>query len=169
MPYQVKLNNRLARVELLHWQDSTVIITVDGKEYTLDFEKVSPGSFSILHNHISYNLELVPGDTVKRYTINTYKSAYEAEIIDAESQYLAARNKGMDQQAENAITAPIPGKVVRIPVEVGDQVDVGQTLIIISAMKMESEFKAKKAGTVKEIRVKEGDTVEARKMMIIVE
>lgn len=169
MSHEVKINNRTARVELIHWEGSYVSIRVDGKAYNLDFEKVNQGIFSILHNHKSYNIELIPGENVKKYTVNTYKDTYETEIIDAESKYLAARNAGTEQDVENTVAAPIPGRVVKIPVTVGDTVEVGQTLVIFSAMKMESEFKAKKEGVVKEIRVKEGDTVEAKKIMVVVE
>lgn len=169
MSYEVKINNRTAEVDLLQWEGSFVNIVVDGKEYVLDFEKVNKGIFSILHNNKSYNIEIIPGENVKKYTINTYKNTYEAEVIDAESKYRASRLVGSEEDAENNIIAPIPGKVVKIPVNEGDTVEPGQTLIIFSAMKMESEFKAKKQGIVKEIRVKEGDTVEAKKVMVVVE
>ncbi|TVQ86281.1 MAG: acetyl-CoA carboxylase biotin carboxyl carrier protein subunit [Bacteroidetes bacterium] len=169
MSFEVKINNRTAHVELLQWEGSFVNIKVDGKEYKLDFEKVNQGIFSILHDNNSYNIELIPGDNVKKYTVNTYKNTYEAEIIDAEAKYRAARLKGVDEDAENTVVAPIPGKVVKIPVSIGDSVEAGQTLVIFSAMKMESEFKAKKDGVVKEIRVNEGDTVEAKKVMVVVE
>ncbi|TVQ06498.1 MAG: biotin/lipoyl-binding protein [Bacteroidetes bacterium] len=169
MSYEVKINNRTANVELIQWEGSYVSIKVDGKTYNLDFEKVNQGIFSILHNHKSYNIELIPGENVKKYTVNTYKETYEAEIIDAESKYRASRMAGSKEEGENTIVAPIPGKVVKIPVSVGDAVEAGQTLVIFSAMKMESEFKSKKDGVVKEIRVKEGDIVEAKKVMVVVE
>ena len=169
MSYEVKVNNHTKKVELIQWDGSYVNIMVDGKEYKLDFEKVGEGLFSMIHNNKSYNVELIPGENVKKYTINTYKHTYETEIIDAETKYRMAREKGGDQDAENTIVAPIPGKVVKIPVNVGDQVEAGQTIVIFSAMKMESEFKAKKEGEVKEIRVKEGDTVEAKKVMVVME
>ena len=169
MSYEVKINNRTAKVELLQWDGTYVNIKVDEKEYILDFEKVNQGIFSIIHNNNSYNIELIPGENVKQYTINTYKNSYETEVIDAESKYRAARLKGSEEDAENTVIAPIPGKVVKIPVIVGDAVEAGQTLVIFSAMKMESEFKAKKEGVVKEIRVKEGDIVEAKKVMVVVE
>jgi biotin carboxyl carrier protein len=169
MSYEVKLNNRIAKVDLLQWENSHVNIIVDGKEYIIDFEKVGPGVFSMIHNHKSFNIELIPEVDSKKFIVNTYKHTYDVEIIDAESKYIASRTKGSEDDFDNVIVAPIPGKVVKIPVNVGDEVEAGQTLVIFSAMKMESEFKAKKAGVVKDIRVKECDTVEAKKVMIVVE
>jgi biotin carboxyl carrier protein len=169
MSYEVKLNNRIARVELLQWENSYVHIKVDEKDYIIDFEKVGPGIFSMIHNNKSFNIELIAEEDSKKFTVNTYKHTYDVEIIDAESKYIASRMKGSEDDVENTIVAPIPGKVVKIMVNPGDEVEAGQTLVIFSAMKMESEFKSKKAGIVKDIKVKEGDTVEAKKVMVVVE
>lgn len=169
MSYEIKINNRIANLELLEWEDSYVSVRVDGKEYELDFEKVNQGIFSIIHKNISYNIELIPGENVKKYTVNTVNRSYEVEIIDAETKYRTARGSATDDDSENTILAPIPGKVVKIPVDIGDDVKAGQTVVIFSAMKMESEFKARKDGKIKEIRVKEGDTVEAKKVMVVIE
>lgn len=169
MSYQVKINNRTAKVELLQWDGSHVNIKVDDKEYIIDFEKVNQGIFSMITNNKSYNVELIPEQNSKRYVVNTYKHSYETEIIDAESKYRASRLKGSSDELGNTIVAPIPGKVVKILVNEGDEVEAGQILIVFSAMKMESEFKAPKAGVVKQINVTEGITVEAKKIMMVVE
>ncbi len=63
----------------------------------------------------------------------------------------------------------MPGKVVKLFVSEGDQVEAGQTLIIISAMKMESEFKAPISGKVIRVTTSEGSTVEGKQPLIIIE
>ena len=63
----------------------------------------------------------------------------------------------------------MPGKVVKIPVSVGETVTAGQTLIIVEAMKMQSEFKSTGEKIVHEIFVREGDTVSAHQLMIKLE
>ncbi|ASJ01206.1 pyruvate/oxaloacetate carboxyltransferase [Thermococcus gorgonarius] len=60
---------------------------------------------------------------------------------------------------EGVVTAPMPGKILRILVKEGEQVKMGQGLLILEAMKMENEIPAPKDGVVKKILVKEGDTV----------
>ena len=70
---------------------------------------------------------------------------------------------------DNIIKSPMPGKVVKVLVNEGDKVDAGQTVIILSAMKMESEFKAGKDGIVTEIAVKEGDTVDSNQLLVVIE
>jgi biotin carboxyl carrier protein len=67
------------------------------------------------------------------------------------------------------ITAPMPGRVVRVLVKVGDVVDVRQALVVIEAMKMENELASPKAGTVKEVPAVEGQTVEAGRLLVVVD
>ncbi|USS40946.1 sodium-extruding oxaloacetate decarboxylase subunit alpha [Thermococcus aggregans] len=67
---------------------------------------------------------------------------------------------------ENVVTAPMPGKVLRILVREGEQVKVGQGLLVLEAMKMENEVPSPKDGVVKKILVKEGDTVDTGQPLI---
>ena len=169
MPYEVKLKDRLTRVELLNQRGEQLLVAVDGKEYALDFVQLSKGSYSILYKNKSYNVELIPVNGVKKYNVNTFKNTYEVEIVDAESKYQANRLKDQQDEGESTISAPIPGKVVRILVEEGETVEAGQTVIVIAAMKTESEFKAAKAGVISQVKVAEGQSVEARQELVVIE
>ncbi len=169
MSYEVKLKNRVANVELIGQEGDKILVAVDGKEYTLDFVKLSKGKYSILYRNKSFNLELIPGSNAKKYQVNTFNKSFDVEIIDAESKYLANRHKSTEDEGESVITAPIPGRVIKIMVEKGEEVEAGQTLIIISAMKMESEFKASKPGVVIDIKVSEDQSVEANQELVVLE
>ncbi len=169
MPFEVKLKDRIARVELLSRQGDQLLVAIDGREYALDFVQIGRGSYSVLYKNKSFNLELIPVDGVKKYQVNTFKNTFDVEIIDAESKYLASRNKAQEDEDEAIIISPIPGKVVNILVEKDEAVQAGQTVIVISAMKMESEFKSPKAGKVTEIKVTEGQSVEARQELVVIE
>ena len=63
----------------------------------------------------------------------------------------------------------MPGKVVKVFASEGDEVTEGQTLVVISAMKMESEYKAPMDGKIKKVSVKEGDTIEGNQILIELE
>ncbi len=169
MSYEVKLRDRIAHVELISRKGDQLLINVDGREYALDFVRLNKGSYSIIHKNKSYNVELIPTNGIKKYNVNTFKNSYEVEIIDAEAKYRANRLRGQEDEGAASIVAPIPGKVVKILIEEGDKVEAGQTAIVISAMKMESEFKAAKAGVVSSIKVKEGQSVEARQELVVFE
>ncbi len=70
---------------------------------------------------------------------------------------------------EQRVTAPMPGRVVRIMVKAGDEVAVRQGLVVVEAMKMENELASPKAGRVKEVAVTEGMSVESGRLLVIVE
>ena len=169
MAYEIKLEHRTARIELLNRAGSKILLEVDDRKYDLDVVMVEKGVYSIIYNGHSYNVELIEGKSSKEYIVNTFARSFVAEIIDAETKYLHNRMQGTEQKGDNDISSPMPGKVVKIPVSVGEQVTAGQTLIVVEAMKMQSEFKASADQVVKEILVKEGDTVNAHQIMMKVE
>jgi biotin carboxyl carrier protein len=67
------------------------------------------------------------------------------------------------------IVAPMPGKVVRLPVRPGDRVEAHQPVVVIEAMKMENALSAGRAGTVREVLVQEGMSVEAGRPLVVLE
>jgi biotin carboxyl carrier protein len=67
-----------------------------------------------------------------------------------------------------AITAAMPGRVVKVLVRRGDAVSPGQPLVVVEAMKMQNELRATRAGIVTDVRVSEGAPVEARAILIVV-
>jgi len=144
-------------------------IAVDEEIFNIDLVKVGPAEYSILYKGRSYNIEVVPGHEPKHYTVNTFYFSNEIEVVDAETRYIRSRDNSAGGHASNIIRSPMPGKIVKILVSEGDAVEVGQTVIIVSAMKMESEFKATKAGIVSKIPVSEGDTVDGNQVLVEIE
>jgi len=169
MKLELKVKDRTAAVELLKKEGNILKVSVDNKIYDLDMVRVADGIYSVIYNGKSYNVEMVPGNSSKHYLVNTFYKSYQIEVIDAESKYMKSRQNGDSHVGENSISTPMPGKVVKILVKPGDEVEAGQTVIIVSAMKMESEFKVRKPGKVKAVHVKEGDLVEGNKVMIDIE
>jgi biotin carboxyl carrier protein len=168
MSFEIKINDRIANIELLSRDGSNYQIAIDNKIYEIDAEEVEQGVYSILLENKSFNVELVHGKSSKAYTVNTLYETFDVEIIDAETKYLKNRKKD-DGEDTNVITSPMPGKVVKILFKEGDAVKAGDTVIVVSAMKMESEYKVKQDRIIKRILVKEGDTVSGDQPMVIIE
>lgn len=169
MSLEFSIDGRKPEVKLLESDGSRVKISIDGRVYDADIVQLGNGLYSIIIEGQSYSIEMIEGDTPKHYVLNTLYKSFHVEIIDAEKRYQSSRLKGSVNGGENNISSPMPGKVVSIPVKIGQKVEAGQPVIIISAMKMESEIKVKNAGTVKEIRVKEGAIVDAHQILMIIE
>ena len=166
MAYEIKLEHRTARIEMLNRAGNKILLAVDDRKYELDVVMVEKGVYSILYNGHSYNIELIEGKSSKEYIVNTFARSFLAEIIDAETKYLNNRLHGTENKGGNEISSPMPGKVVKIHVSIGEHVSAGQTLIVVEAMKMQSEFKATADQVITEILVKEGDTVNTHQIMI---
>ncbi len=169
MAFEVNLGHRSAKIEILSRNGNKALLDIDGQKYDVDIVMVEKGVYSIVYNGHSYNVELIEGETSKSYIVNTFAKTFNVEIVDAESKYISSRKQGLDAEEENTVVSPMPGKVVKIPVKVGEQVIAGQTLVVVEAMKMQSEFKASHDKTVLEILVKEGDTVDAHQLMMKLE
>jgi len=168
MPIELKTDNRRAKIKILDQQGSKYKVDIDSQIYDLDIEKVESDAYSILYNGHSINMEMIQGNSLNHYKVNTHNNYYEIEVIDAATRY---RNKSKSDllAGSNIISTPMPGKIVKIPLQQGDTVEKGQTVIVVSAMKMESEYKAAKDGIIKKLHVKEGDAVEGNQPLIEIE
>jgi biotin carboxyl carrier protein len=76
---------------------------------------------------------------------------------------------GVARPGEQRVNAPMPGRILRVLVKPGDEVAHRQGLIVIEAMKMENELTAPKAGTVKDVAVVEGASVEKGRLLVVIE
>ena len=166
MELELNLEGRKAILKEISREGNQLTIAVDDEVFNVDLVKVGPAEYSVLYKGRSYNIEVVPGREPKHYTVNTFYFSLEIVVVDAETRYIRSRDNAIGGHASNIIRSPMPGKIVKILVAEGDVVEVGQTVIIVSAMKMESEFKASKAGTVAKISVAEGDTVDGNQILV---
>ncbi len=167
--FEVKINDHISSVSILSEESSFLTLLVDGKKYEVDIESVEKSIYSILHKNKSYNVEIIDGDNSKNFTVNTLYHSFDVEILDAEARYIASRMQTKELEGKNIISSPMPGRIVRIPVSEGQNVVAGQTVIVISAMKMESEYKSSKNGVIKQIHVKEGDIVNGHQPLLTIE
>jgi biotin carboxyl carrier protein len=165
---EIHIGNRIANVELVNKDGNKVSLTIDGKPYDVDIVMVEKGACSILNEGKSYNAELLRYDKGKKYKINTHYSSFDVEIVDTQAKYLRMRQKTEEKQ-DDSISSPMPGKVVKIPVTVGQVMKPNETVIVIEAMKMQSNYKVKGDCRIKSILVAEGDSVAANQPLITVD
>ena len=169
MELELKVNKRTAKVKEIKQEGNIMTVSVDGEIYEVDIVKVNNQEFSILHKGMSYNLEVIETSEPKHYNVNSSYYKFDIEVIDNESRYRQNRMQGSSIGVDNTIRSPMPGKVVKVFVKPGDHVEVGQPLIVLSAMKMESEFKAGSKGIVREVPVSEGETVDNNQLLVVID
>jgi biotin carboxyl carrier protein len=108
----------------------------------------------------SYEVAIEPG------VVFVNGRAVPATIADPRAMFGRRADSG---HRSGEILAPMPGRVVRMLVKRGDAVVPRQPLVIVEAMKMENELRAHRAGTVADVRVSEGSSVEAHAVLIVIE
>lgn len=145
-------------------------VSVNGRAYEVDFQSISGSPvFSLLVDGGSYQAHVYPADegglqVLMRGTL------YAADVIDEREKRLSAAGGAVAAQSgEFVLRSPMPGLVVKIPVNEGDAVKKGAVLAILESMKMQNELKSPRDGKVTRIQVKQGDSVEQRQILLSVE
>ncbi len=141
-------------------------LIADGEELDLDIGRLESGAYSIL----------IKGKTVKAYVgsdkesvfVQINGSVFEFHIPKEDSERRSDMDSASGDEAY-AILPPMPSKVVKVLVNVGDKVSVGDGLIILESMKMENLVKSKVDAVVKEINFSDGDLVDTGKVIIQLE
>ncbi|MDR1602516.1 MAG: acetyl-CoA carboxylase biotin carboxyl carrier protein subunit [Tannerella sp.] len=162
---EIHIGNRVAEVGLLSKEDNQAHLSIDGKEYEVNIAMLNEGVYSILQGGKSYNAELTCSDDRKNYKVNTAFSSHNIQIIDTKAKYLRLK-RGADERQDDKIISPMPGKVVNIPVQVGDRLQAGDTVIIIEAMKMQNNYKVAADCAIKEILVTEGEAINSNQLLV---
>jgi biotin carboxyl carrier protein len=118
--------------------------------------------------HRSYEVTLDPDDG--RQMVCVDGRPVRIDVVDGRARRRRGRGEpeaGAD--GPRAITAPMPGRIVKVLVERGQTVAARQGVIVVEAMKMENELRAPRAGTVTDVKVAEGMTVEAHAVLVVLE
>lgn len=133
----------------------------DGPEREASVETPQPGVYSVLLDGRSYQARVEEGVV----TVNGLR--FEVEVRDP--RHWSRRSRGGAGAGAQNLKAPMPGKVVRVLVSVGDAVEAGQGIVVVEAMKMQNELKAPRAGRVISIAAKTGATVTAGEGLATIE
>lgn len=134
----------------------------------LDIINLNDDQFHILKDQKSYQVEIVAEDFLnKTYTLKINGSTYEVSINTALDQLIKEMGfeVGSSKQV-NAIKAPMPGLILSINVQVGQEVQENESLLILEAMKMENNFTSPRAGVIKSILVEQGQAVDKGQLLI---
>ena len=129
--------------------------------------------FNIKVNGISYEVEIeeikegapqAAAPTLAKVTPKVAAPKVAAPKVEAKEKEAVAAGAG-----EHSIDAPMPGKIVKVVVEEGQSVKAGDVLLVLEAMKMQNEIKARQGGRIAQMKVKQGDNVEMRQLLCLIE
>ena len=161
---KIKVNKN----NILEVKEEKTQVFINNEVYEWDISKISDNLFHVIQDSQSYNIELISAD----YETKTFKIRINGKVTEVEAKDkfdLLLEKLGMNEAAStkvNEIKAPMPGMIINILAEEGKEVNVGDQLIILEAMKMENIIKSPRAGLIKNIKVKKGDSVEKNQILI---
>jgi biotin carboxyl carrier protein len=144
-----------------------VVVELDGRTYCVDAAEGEPGRWSLLL-----------GDRCDSPDVRVRAGREGVWVVLVDGTPVAVRAAGRRQDAIDGvrrtdgpvrITAPMPGKVVRVLVAPGAPLEARQGVVVVEAMKMENELRAPRAGTVRDVLAREGALVEAGALLVTIE
>jgi len=165
MTFDVQIDGVPVRLEVHGDGDLYRFRLGDQEERQAQLAEVEPGVFSVLLDGRSYEARAEYGDECAWITVRGRR--FRVAITDPRrwTQSSAALH-GHDRET---IVASMPGKIVRVLVLPGETVAAGQGVIVIEAMKMQNELKARRAGRLTAVPVREGETVAAGAILATIE
>jgi biotin carboxyl carrier protein len=171
MTFEVELNGRSRSVSIERaGSRDRFRVTVDGVPTLVDAQRSGEYGVSLLFPdgaHAGARVSLAPGSGAGE--LLAYLRGRSTSVIVNGRRRGRAVDGASGAHGEQRIVAPMPGRVMRVLAAPGDQVQVRQPVIVVEAMKMENELRSPKTGRVKEVAVSAGVSVEAGRVLMVIE
>jgi len=170
--YEVEIDGRLRQVSIQR-AHGRFVATVDGRERAVDAARVDAHTWSLLIEQAggrsvsSHEVSIIPGPVSNRFAVQVGSSPLTVSL-NGRRRWDRKDEGGQPGSGPQRIVAPMSGKVVRVLVQPGEAVRARQPLVVIEAMKMENELSATHDGTVADIKVRDGQSVDAGTLLIVI-
>ncbi len=167
MRVELEVGGRVRVVELEH-RGKTLVVRLDGVERAVDATPLGDNRWSLRFpdTGAQHAVVVTPAQEPASVDVLVDGLSIPARVRTGERE--VARASGGPRGA-GKVTAPMPGKVVKVLVAVGEQVTARQGVVVVEAMKMENELRAGRDGTVRQILVAEGASVDAGTPLVVIE
>lgn len=168
MKVEIQLGGRARMVEIER-DGANLRCSIDGREVHADAAEIGPGVYSILLGNGSESIEVhaAPGADHEHVELYSDGRQYTARVLDPRA-WRGKHGHSIEAEGRQQVTAPMPGKIVRLLIAEGDAVEAGRGLLVVEAMKMQNEIRAPKSGTVEQLRVTEGQAVNAGEVLLVI-
>jgi biotin carboxyl carrier protein len=166
--YSITVAGRARDVEVEELDGGQWRVSVDGRERRLDVRWPAAGMVGWLDG--SGVVQASVDGALPRPTVGLRRQSVPVEVVDGRLAALAGVVKDRARAAgPTTVRAPIPGRVARLLVKVGEAVTAGKGMVVLEAMKMENELRAPRDGVVKELGCAEGAAVESGQALVTLE
>jgi biotin carboxyl carrier protein len=164
MKFDVRIGTLTRQIEIQRTgPHQFAIVPDDGAQ--IDAVEVAPNTYSILVNGRAFEAIVIPA--AEGVLVRCAGREFQAIVSDPRA-WRGSRGALFGTEGKQQVTAPMPGKVVRVLVSAGDTVEANQGLVVVEAMKMQNEIRAPKAGTIDRIFISEGQAVAAGDALVTI-
>ena len=146
-------------------------VAVDGATMIVDARRFGDYGLSLLFPDLeqeSQTVQLAPSGTNVEW-LAVLNGTPVPVTVNGRRTSRSGGDAAASADGEQKVSAPMPGRVVRVLVSPGDTVEARQPVVVVEAMKMENELRSPKAGTVKEVAVTAGTSVDAGRVLVVIE
>jgi biotin carboxyl carrier protein len=170
MYFEAELKNSRYKVDVIEGRHQWKISIQKENDPWIHYEisksdyRRSESYFSFLFKGVSYMMDVIGKDT--EYTVFTRNSFRNVKIYNDEMLLHASLKRGGGMGGDMELKSGMPGKIIEIFVKPGDVIKANKPLLIMEAMKMENEMRAATEVKIKEICVKQGDSVDSGAVLI---
>jgi len=170
MTFDIEINGRARTVSVDRAAGGRYRVSVDGHAHVVDAARIGSLGLSLLldGDGASREIQISPGNAPGEMLVRLEGRSVTA-LVDGRRSGRASADGGAHTRGEQSVVAPMPGRVVRLLVARGDDVAARQGVVVVEAMKMENELRSPKAGRVKEVAVTAGASVEAGRVLLVIE
>ena len=168
--YEVEVGSRIRQVTVARSGDGFAV-TVDGRSYHVDAARIDTQTLSLVVDTVSrqsYEVTVTPNAAASFLTVNV-NGVTVAVGLNGTRRWGRKDDGGASTSGPQRLAASMPGKIVRVLVKTGDAVRARQPLVVVEAMKMENEMRAGRDGTVAEVHAREGHSVEAGAVLLVIQ
>jgi biotin carboxyl carrier protein len=172
MTFEIEVNGRVRSVTIERaGGDGRFRVSVDGEATLVEARRNGGFGLSLLFPdaaHETSKVSIAPGSA--RGELLAYLDGRSTAIaVNARRTGRSGGDAGGAAHGEQKVSAPMPGRVVRVLVAPGDAVEARQPVVVVEAMKMENELRSPKAGRVKDVAVTAGTSVEAGRVLVVID
>jgi biotin carboxyl carrier protein len=170
--YEVEVGGRRLQVVVTRSGDG-LAVAVDGRARQVDAARIDAHTLSLLvdarDGKAQSHEASVAADPISGQLMVHVGATAVAVTLNGRRRWGRKEDSTGAGAGPQRLTAPMPGKVVRVLVKAGDQVTARQPVVVVEAMKMENELRASRGGTVAEVLVREGISVDAGALLLVIQ
>jgi len=171
MTFDIEVNGRSRSVTVERVRPGRFRVAIDGVAAVVDAERIGDFGISLVFpdgDRASGDVQLAPmSDAGDRLAV--WRGAAVAVAMNGRRASLGSAAAGGRPHGEQKVSAPMPGRIVRVLVAEGDIVEARQPVVVIEAMKMENELRSPVAGRVREVSAAAGASVDAGRVLVVID